>query len=382
MPPEVWLYDRESLERLLWPATEDGDYARRYLVPFLQNGPQTYIHNVQTTPLVLRVGDTILPLTATEYHPNNSYVCSPYNHYVTYGTEELRTLDNPPVEAILRLLYRPIGWYLRRYDFDRVLYVNNWLLSTNLYPALRQEEIKAALAFLVREFPDRAIICRSVDGYRNSALQQTVLGQGARLVFSRQVYYQEVQRAEVQKKGDYQRDLKLLQKTPYRVVEGDDLRGAAQVRRIVELYNDLYLRKYSYHNPQFTEAFISLALEQRLLTIKALEREGRLDAVLGYVARNGVITAPLFGYDTALPQSLGLYRLLTALTSLEALTHQRLVHFSAGVGGFKRLRGALPTIEYNALYDRHLPATRRRPWTLLKAISDRVAVPLAQKYGF
>lgn len=55
---------------------------------------------------------------------------------------------------------------------------------------------------------------------------------------------------------------------------------------------------------------------------------------------------------------------------------------SAGVGEFKRLRGGIPVMEYNAVYDAHLPATRRRPWSLLKGIMDRVAVPIIKKYGF
>ena len=63
--------------------------------------------------------------------------------------------------------------------------------------------------------------------------------------------------------------------------------------------------------------------------------------MLGYVERGGLITAPLFGYDTGLPQSLGLYRMLSALVALEGLRRQKEVHLSAGVGGFKRARGGL-----------------------------------------
>src|SRR6202022_2402098 len=122
--------------------------------------------------------------------------------------------------------------------------------------------------------------------------------------------------------------------------------------------------------------FIRLALAERLLTIKALARDGRIDAALGYCGRRGYITAPLFGYDTQLPRELGLYRLLTSLTSLEALEHGWTVPFSAGVGRFKRLRGVFAVIEYNAVYDGHLPASRRRPWRLLQAVTDRVAIPI------
>jgi hypothetical protein len=98
--------------------------------------------------------------------------------------------------------------------------------------------------------------------------------------------------------------------------------------------------------------------------------------------RNGVMTQPFFGYDTRLPQELGLYRLLSLKTLLEGEERGLLVHASAGVGPFKRLRGGVATIEYNAVYDRHLQAARRLPWTLLKLLADGVAVPLFRRYGF
>lgn len=379
MPIE--LYDAANIAALDWPTTPDGDYARRYLLPFIQHGPQTYIANVHTRLQVLRVGDTLLPITPTDYHPDNSYVCSPYNHYITYGQEEFRELKNPPVEAALRALFVPIGWYFRRNLFDRVVYVNNWLLSTNLYPALSAEVITAALNFLVAAFPDRAIVFRSVDSFRNPLLYATLLARGCRMVFSRNVYYQEVSQAWVRNKQQFKFDLKLYQRSPYTVINGADLPPDAWPR-VVELYNALYLQKYSYYNPQFTAAFVRLALEHNLLTIKAFQREGRLDAVLGYFERHGVITPPLFGYDTSLPQKLGLYRLLSMRTSLDAIENNWLVHFSAGVGRFKRLRGGVSAIEYNAVHDAHLPPARRRPWTLLKGLLDGVAIPIIQKYEF
>ena len=102
--------------------------------------------------------------------------------------------------------------------------------------------------------------------------------------------------------------------------------------------------------------------------------QDRLDAFARAVDSLGgrYITAPLFGYDTALPQRLGLYRLLSTLTSLEALAQGRVVHFSAGVGPFKRLRGGQAAIEYNAVYTRHLPAGWRRPWRFLQVLMDRL----------
>lgn len=379
----VQFFGAADVEHIPWPDTVDGDEARRWLTPLLRDGPTRYIRNADTNVYVLRVDNKVmLPVTAGEFNPANSYVVSPYTHYITYGQEEFVNLKNPPAEALLRLLFKPIAAWFRRAAFDRAVLANNWLLSTNLYPAgLTEARVHAAVRNLANAFPDRAVIFRSVDRYANPELAAALVAAGAALIFSRNVYYQPVQRPEVQRKQQYRFDLKHLQRTPYTVLSADQL-SAGDAERIVELYNDLYLRKYSLYNPQFTPDFIRLALAERLLTIKALALDGRIDAVLGYVARGRFLTPPLFGYDTALPKPLGLYRLLSTLTSLEALASGREVHFSAGVGPFKRLRGGQAAIEYNAVYTAHLPAGRRRPWRFLQMLMDRLAIPIIQRYGF
>src|SRR5437762_867918 len=101
-------------EEVAWPASDDGDYARRYLGPLLARGPEAYIANAHTALYAVRAGPLLLPVSAGEFHTDNSYVCSPYAHYVSYALEEFRELNNPPLEAALRLLFRALGVYLRR----------------------------------------------------------------------------------------------------------------------------------------------------------------------------------------------------------------------------------------------------------------------------
>ncbi len=94
------------------------------------------------------------------------------------------------------------------------------------------------------------------------------------------------------------------------------------------------------------------------------------------------MTQPVFGYDTGKPQKLGLYRLLSLHVLEEGRRLGLRLNASGGVGEFKRLRGGIATLEYNAVYQRHLPPARQRPWRLLKRLLDAVAVPVIQKYGF
>jgi hypothetical protein len=312
----------------------------------------------------------------TDFHPENTFTCSPYSHYISYGGyEEVHRLKNPPVEALIKLALHPLAGYLRRSGFDRVAYINNWLLSTNLYPVLTPDQIHALAEALPGWFPNCAIVFRSVDSFRNPLLYNTLLEERYEMVLSRQVWYQEPQVSF--RKKDAKGDLRALRRTPYEIVAGS-LLSDSDLLRGLELYKFLYLEKYSYYNPQFTESFMRLCRDESLLYMQALRLEGQINALLGFFVRNGVMTTPFFGYDTRLPQSDGLYRILSAILLQEGRQRGLLVHASAGVGKFKKTRGGQSMIEYNAVFTGHLPAWRRFPWALVKQIAN-AAIPAFRK---
>lgn len=362
-----------------FPPTTDGDYARRYLAPILARGAQTFVRNVHNTQMMIaRVDDVILPVTVTDFHLDNTYTVSPYSHYISYGGyEEIRNLNNPAIECLVRLILQPIASHFRRNDFDRVAFINNWLLSTNLYPAMSETQIEVAAEALKERFPDRAIIFRSVDAYRNPLLFDVLQRHGYEMMLSRQVWYMPPEVAT--RMRQFKEDARVLRNHGYEIVENKSLTDA-DLTRILDLYEMLYLKKYSYFNPQFTLEFLKLARDEETLHLRALRRDGRIDAAMGFFVRNGVMTQPLFGYDTSLPEQ-GLYRLLTLITLREGLQRGLLVHASGGVGKFKKVRGGTSTIEYNAVYMKHLPKRRQRPWRLIKGIS-KYAIPYFQKNDF
>jgi hypothetical protein len=374
------LYTRENIHTLSFPQTEDGDYARRYLLPMMMDGPEKYIKNVHNTQTMLaKVDDVIFPVTVTDFHPENTYTCSPYSHYISYGGyEEVRHIGNPPLEALIKLLLRPVAWYFRKTELDKVVFVNNYLVSTNLYPSVSSDQVSALAEALPKWFPDRAILFRSVDERKNPHVMNTLTEKNYEMILSRQVWYIDPEEA-IRSKG-YKEDVRLLRNHEYKIVDGSDL-SDEDLARSLELYNKLYLEKYSYYNPQFTLEFMKLARDQGILYMRALKRDGKINAVMGFFIRNNATTPPLFGYDTSLPKQEGLYRLLTQLNIQEALQRNLLVHMSSGVGKFKKGRGGKSVIEYNAVYDKHLPTQRQRPWKLLKVIS-KYAIPYFQKMEF
>lgn len=376
----VSLFDRDTREQIPWPATKDGEYAKNYLLPLLQHRSDHYIHNVHTKLYVLLVDDLVLPVTVNECEFENSYVCSLYTHYISYAQQELSKLRQPLLETFLAYTLKGVGYFLKKARINQVVLINNWMLSTNLYPQLNHDQLKAIIQFLKRKFPQHVLIFRSINTLLCKSISDHLHQLGCTFVPSRQIYvlYPNGKGQTSKARWLVKRDYRLLAKHGYEIVEPDQLTDD-DVPRILELYRALYLEKYSYYNPQFTEAFIQQALQSRILSIYALRKNGRIDAVLGFYERDGVMTAPLFGYDTSLPLNLGLYRMLSAVLLRIAAQNKCILHESSGAAQFKRNRGAIADIEYNAVINEHVSFSRRMTWSLLSSLLNRVGVPIMKK---
>ncbi|MFM8879783.1 MAG: GNAT family N-acetyltransferase, partial [Verrucomicrobiota bacterium] len=59
----------------------------------------------------------------------------------------------------------------------------------------------------------------------------------------------------------------------------------------------------------------------------------------------------------------------------------QLLNYSSGAGDFKRRRGSIPTVEYNAVYDRHLPGNRRMAFRTAAALLNHIARPWLKNSG-
>jgi len=380
----IRLFDPTSIREIHWPSTEDGDYARRYIASLLEQRVDRLIPNVNTSLHVLQVGDAVLPVTVNDKEYGNSYVCSPYTHYVSYAREELYVLNSRFARIALGGLLHALGFLMRFSRINRTVHINNWLLSTNLYGPLPDSGLEQAVRLLLREYPGHSLVFRSLNRTTNGPLIDLLAGLGFRMVPSRQVYLlHPSDPAATNSKARWlvKRDYGLLAKHGYETV-GPDRLTEADMPRLAELYRLLYLDKYSTYNPQFGAPFLELAWRQKLLELHAIRHidTGRIDAVLGFYCRSGVMTTPVFGYDTALPQERGLYRMLSAV--LIGIAGQRglLLHESSGAPQFKRNRGAVADIEYSAVYDRHLPARQRISWALLDKLLNGFGTELLQKY--
>ncbi len=356
----------------------------RRALAFTRHGASA-IGNVETRTKILDTGAHLFPVTINDggEQADNSYVTSPLTTYTGYAEFEIARLGWPWLTWPLTALTKGAGCWLKRARIDRIVQVNNWLLSTNLYPPdWDGTDLPAITAHLLKRYPDHTLCFRSLNRHSNANLIAHLESLGYLAIPSRQVYLLDGaagRDADFLRRRDTRNDARLLARTPYKQVPGSAL-DDADYPRLEHLYNLLYLDRYCPLNPHFSADWMRAGQRDGWLELTALRSpEGRFDAVLGWFANETAMTTPVVGYDTALPKTLGLYRLITQISLEETARRRGLFNMSAGAAHFKRLRGGRPQIEYSYVYIDHLPRQRQRPWRLLSRLLHGIGVPILEK---
>jgi hypothetical protein len=354
--------------------------ANAYLRIHRQRPTQSFIANVQTHVDAIEAGGVVFPVTINEAEPDNAWVCSPFTTYVSYAAEEINRLGHPLIVTPLKCLVGGVSGWLRRASIDRVVAINNWMISTNTYPDLAGIELDQVLTEAVRRWPTHAVWFRSLNSVHHADWLRELSDRGFILVPSRQVYLFDNVDDLTRSRTDLKRDLALLRQSDRnnRITRDFDV---ADFQRIAELYVDLYMRKYSALNPLYQWTLIKAWAQSGLLELIGIrDKYGVLQGAVGIIRFGNLLTSPIVGYNTSLPVKLGLYRMLSALVMRQAVTDACLVNLSAGVAHFKRQRGGQPAIEYSAVLAKHLPRRTQRALRVLSAATRYIGVPIMKRY--
>jgi hypothetical protein len=355
--------------------------ARNFAQLFAHPSVVTLIRNVDTEVRMLKVDENLyFPVTINHTEWNSSYVCSPYTAYVLYAKDELSRkikshLIKWPLFGVIRLLS---GW-LQSAQINRNVHINNFLLSTNPYPQWDGTHIQAITDFLTKEFPTHALIFRSLNVWQHRHLLESFTQNRYLLLGSRQVYIYPEPFEQWIKHNNNKQDRRIIRNKQLRYVNHDAMRE--HLAEAVRLYNLLYLEKYSPHNPQFTLAYFEQMHATQTIHFQGYtDSQNRLKAFAGLFVLEDTITSPLVGYDTTAPVQDALY--IHAIQLIFDYKHHtsKLLNLSSGASGFKRLRGGKPSIEYSAVYVRHLPGHRQRIFRCIQWITHRIGIPLLEKY--
>lgn len=361
------LYDKETIDQLKWPQTPEGELAKKYLLPMIKEGPETFIANARTKLYVLKVDEFVVPISVNETEYDNSYLLSSY-FIVAHWKEQLQK-GSPLKRALLKPLVSLLGSLLRWVKINKVVIINNWLMSTNLYPDLNKEQIGKITSFLKTRFPDHYFMFRSVNTYKKPEVYAGLDAHNYRLIKSRHIYLydpsREVPKSTLRKQV---KDVNKVKNANYTLEEVEHL-TEAQVERLLKLYNEVYLDKYTKYSPQYTEKYVRLALTSKALSFALLKKQEQIYGVSAFLKKDDFLLVPFFGYDTTLPTDEGIYRMLSSSIISKSKACNLVSHQGSGAATFKKWRGCIEEQEYVAIYDHHLPFLRRAFWSISEKVS-------------
>ena len=340
------------------------------------------VRNLTVRVEAFEVAGRTFPLTLNDAsEAPNCYICCPSSAYIDYAIDETRNFASSPLlQCTVRALVRACAPLVKASGLDHQVQLNNWLYSTNPVPRLERAAIAEMRTELTTRFPDRAIVIRSLNDIADPSTIAALKAQGFRMLAARQIYIFADRSAAPSTTRDMKRDRTRLRSTPFRLV-GDRDFGEADYVRSEELYAMLYLDKYTPLNPHYTARYIGEMHRRGILRLAGLrDGSGRIVAVTGLFENGGTLTQPIVGYDTGLPMGAGLYRMAMALAQDHATARGLFFNMSAGAAEFKRRRGAVAAIEYNAVYAGHLPLRRRMAIRVMETMLALVGIPLLRRF--
>jgi len=378
------IYNKTNLHTLNWDEIENGAKLEQVLKSMVTQKANVLVENASQEVQILQINQLVLPLIiAQKYHPQTTYLNSALVQYFDLAKEEiemefkgkrsLRAYIAPTVINFMKGIFKGLG-------FEKTVFVNNWLLSTNLYPSLSAEQIKESLALLKKTFPQHAIVFRSVNEYTDKDLLENLIKNGLKGIISRPLLMLDPADKGYQKKRMFKMDEKLWKKNKkYHWTDAQEL-SSEEITRIRDLYEALYRVKYSNYNPDYKESLIKIWLKTNFMDFKLLRQEDKIVGVTAFFKRNGILTTPFIGYDQEIPISEGLYRFLNLRLMEEAISEGLILNMSSGAAHFKRLRGGTSCLEYNVVRYHHHPWSQKIPWKIYHQVSQKIAIPAIQKY--
>ncbi|TPI69075.1 GNAT family N-acetyltransferase [Mesorhizobium sp. B3-1-3] len=340
------------------------------------------IANLNTKVETFETAGRIFPLTLNDAdEAPNCYICCPTCAYIDYAIDETRNFAaHPLLQRALNALIGACAPLVRASGLDHQAQVNNWLYSTNPVPLLDRPATASLRADLTGRFPDHAIVIRSLNDIADPATMAALKAEGFRMLAARQIYIFADRSASPAMTRDMKRDRARLRATPFERVGNGDF-TEADYARAEQLYNLLYLDKYTPLNPHYTARYIAEMHRRGIIRLAGLRRPGgELVAVTGLFENGGTLTQPIVGYDTGLPVADGLYRMMMAVVQDHATARGLFFNMSAGAADFKRRRGAVAAIEYNAVYAGHLALRRRLAIRVMETVLALVGIPLLRRF--
>ncbi len=311
-----------------------------------------------------------IPLVISDGMSGKAAIFSPTGHYLDYPLLEMGRNSPLGRRTALAALGAPWRAMFRATAFDRVVYVNNWLLNGMPSLDLGHEQVITLIDGIQKKYADHALVFSGTVPAVTPHHARTLTAIGGRAVQSRIVHVLDVRSTAASLKRGGVREKRNVDRRLYekRSVDRTSDRKVllTMTDRIRDLYAQLYISKYSSLNPQYTAEFFRLMLESDEFHVAGwFGEDRRLEAFNIRLINDRINHGSLCGYDTSVPMKRGLFRLIAA-EDVFGPGDFDLVNWGGGNSAFKRFRGAVPVLEYDVVFDSHLSGRRRFPWRVLR----------------
>lgn len=362
MNAKVMLYDATNIDQFSWPNTDEGNAAKKYLYPLIKEGASPFLLNVNTKIYLVSFGQTFFPITINEKEYENSYIAS--NYYALKLYQEVISNQHP----LLQFLQKPLiflgSQVLKGLKINKTIFLNNWLMTNSVSAQINISDLSQILDFLKIKFSKHIIIFRHIDTITKKDLFQTLTKSDFHLLKTRDIFFYNPLNKLPQNKAvrrQIRQDLNVIDKYNFSIVTHDEI-NESDYERILELYQMLYINKYSKYSPHYTKKYLEITHKNNMVNYTLLKKDGIIEGFFSYFIYNKVMMSCIFGYDTTKSYSHEVYQLLTRLVIEKAEKLGVIVNDGSGGDAAKTLRGMISSSEYMGLYTAHLPLPRRLIW--------------------
>ncbi len=349
-----------------------------------EHGWANLADNLNCESGLIALGDKQLPYTRNRMTKETlCYTISTRTHYYDYLREEMDIVGLRFTKLFLMPPLWFIGLLLRFAKVDKAFTINNFGLSTNLFPKdSKTSQWEEVVSKVEKSNPNHAILVRSINKGLNHSEYDALIGCGFKPMFARNVLlfpFKPIEQFPKGKRRQILRDERLVEKLDLRWESVDNLNDE-QALRIANLYDQLYLGKYSQNNPRFTPLFHTECASRRILHYQMLLDGDQIIGVLGMIVVDGVSTTPILGYDHGHQHANVLYRIITARITRTCSDNNFHRHASSGANKFKKLRGGVTNEEFTMVKTSHLSFWRRLNWGLIRFMAQKIGRPLTHKF--
>lgn len=358
-----------------------NDFSKKLFGIFKIYKSNELISNVDAKVICYSFKNKEIITTVLDEIKTNCYIVSPFNLIIAYSKDELVRLDSKVEKYFISVLIGIFEYILKLVKIDKVQILNNYMFSTNFFSKDFEELDVLELKNMAKEkYKDHSLMIRSINKIQNPKLFENLKKAGWINLVSRQVYiFDEILKCKNHQ--NYRRDRVLLDDARYvfKTINTNDFKLFEKAQ---ELYDQLYLKKYSEHNIHFKAIYLQELTKQKLIHLRLLYdvREKKYVGVVGLVGEDGVITVPIVGYDLDYDIKEALYRRIIAYAIKYAMGKNYVLNLSSGAGEFKTIRGAKAHLEYMFVNVKHLSFHKRLIWKVLSLIANNFYGNILQRY--